>query len=148
MAIQLTTTDSKYFSEIKNGPLFDQNLGVFGTHLKGNFDERLKAQLTVQVSWRFDITKYTITNANTITITNGSFFTEGFSIGDTANITQRGVGGTSLTFTITSISSDGKQMVTSGAVLVNGSFGNSTFDVIRGLTPLEGLKYKFNFIFS
>ena len=146
MAIQLTTTESKYFSEIKNGPLFDQNLGDFGTHLKGNLGERIKAQLTVQVSWRFDITKYTITNANTITITSGSFFTEGFSIGDTANITQRGVGGTSLTFTITSISSDGKQMVTSGAALVNGSFGNSTFDVIRGLTPLEGLKYKFNFI--
>ena len=146
MAIQLTTTESKYFSEIKNGPLFDQNLGDFGTHLKGNLGERIKAQLTVQVSWRFDITKYTITNANTITITSGSFFTEGFSIGDTANITQRGVGGTSLTFTITSISTDGKQMVTSGAALVNGSFGNSTFDVIRGLTPLEGLKYKFNFI--
>jgi hypothetical protein len=145
MAIQLTPISVKYFSEIKNGPLFDQNTGDFGTHLKGNLGERIKAEIDVQISWRFDIVKYDITNNNTITLFSGSFFAEGFSIGDSANITFRGAGGTSHTFNVISISSDGKQMVTD-ATLTNGSFGNSIYDTLRGLTPLEGLKYDFNFI--
>lgn len=146
MAIQLTPISSKYFSEIKNGPLFDQNLGDFGTHLKGSLGERIKAEIDVQISWRYDIVNYDITNTNTITLSSGSFLAQGFSIGGTANITFRGVGGTSETFTIVTISSDGKQMVISGAVLLNGPYGVSTYDTLRGLTPLEGLKYKFNFI--
>ena len=152
MAIQLTPISSKYFSEIKNGTSFSLNTGDFGTHLKGTPGERMKAEITVQISWRFDITTYDITNTNTITLQSGSVFADsgggggGFSIGDTANITFRGAPVANHTFTVVSISSDGKQMVTSGAVLPNGGFGASTYDTLRGLTPLEGLKYKFNFI--
>ena len=90
MAIQLTPISSKYYSEIKNGTLFDQNTGDFGTHLKGSLGERMKAEIDVQISWRYDIVNYDITNTNTITLSSGSFLQQGFSIGGTANLTFRG----------------------------------------------------------
>lgn len=146
MAVQITVTESKYFSEIKNGPLFDQNTGDFGTHLKGSLGERLKAELTVQIRWSMPMLNYNVTGGDTITLQSGSFFSEGFSVGDSANLSLQD-GSQSVTFTVTSISSDGKVMNTSGlAPIANQSYGTADPDLLRGLTQLEGLKYKFNFI--
>jgi len=146
MSVRIIVTDSKYFSELKNGSNFALNPSDFGNHLKGNFGEKLKAELTVQVSWRMGLSNYQITNSNTITLSSGSFFQEGFSVGDSAAYSQVRVSGGSTTFNIVSISSDGLEMVTDSVLLPNGQHGLTDVDFLRGLTPLEGLKYKFNFI--
>ena len=141
MAVSLQVTDIKYFSEIKNGSDFATKILDFGTHVKGNLIEKLRADITVRVQTRMELTRWSVTSGNTINLTSGNFIDEGFSVGDSVYLTLNGGG--NFTINITSLSPT--IMVTSGAVLPNGTYGNSSTDYLRSLTPLDAIKYKFGF---
>ena len=92
MAVSLQVTDIKYFSEIKNGSDFATKILDFGTHVKGNLIEKLRADITVRVQTRMELTRWSVTSGNTINLTSGNFIDEGFSVGDSVYLTLNGGG--------------------------------------------------------
>ncbi len=159
MSTKIITTSIEYFSQLKNGDTFSLNPSDTANHLLGNLMAKMQLKTTVQISTTFLLGRYEVTGGNTIILSNGqSFLDQDFYAGGQANLVFINAGNYS--FDINTISSDGTIMVVSnvneidnaGAVigpssLPNGSYGTGTDnDVMRDLSPSEGLICKFNFL--
>ena len=89
MGLNLTITDRKHYSGIKNDLDFSQNLGDFFTHQKGSVMEFQKIIYTLDLSWddfSSASNRWYVESGNTLRRTSGSWIKKGFSIGDTIDL--------------------------------------------------------------
>ena len=147
---EIRVVGQKFFSKLKNGNDFDQEITDFSTHLKGGVLEDIKAVFNVQVQWYLTIEGGTsliyidssISYAR-LEMEGKNFDLEGFSIGDTITITDPAY---SLTGTISALSVG--EMVFSSVVTdgTNGFSRPSQRYYLTGTTQKTALKYDFGLI--
>ena len=80
----------KFWSQSKNGKLFNENVSDFTDYLLGTIGEKIKAEITIDVYWKSKGKQYVdewsaVISAGTGTVIRqvGSFVDDGFSVGDT-----------------------------------------------------------------
>jgi len=149
MPVQIIVKDSRYFYQTKNGSDFSLNTGDYTPNLRGNVAGRVKALQKVDVEWFASNSASDAwrVDGNTMRKTTGSFINEGFKVGDTCDhlINWSTSKTFQASFTIDSISSDGKYMIytiTAGSI----PDGNYTDSGIKGTTPLTALIYRWGLI--
>ena len=149
MAVQVLITDRKVYNQYANDNDYSTNPGTYTTYLRGGVMASQKAVYTVEVAfaeaWLGDTTgnSWTVEN-NVLTRNQGSFINEGFSIGDTIDLSL-GIPLVSV-FTdriITNITDD-KIFFDGSAVALINSVDGGYLD--GGKTDLFGLEYSFGII--
>ena len=153
---QIRVVDQKFFSKLKNGFNFDQEITDFSTHLKGGVLEDIKAVFNVQIEWYLKIQSYDILYNSTdstarITKEGLNSVNDGFAVGD--NIKLSDSENFSFTADITSLKLGEiifeNVVITSGTAPSDGwtvDVSPSTPAIITGLTPKTALKYDFGLI--
>lgn len=115
MPIEKLILSQKFYNQIKNGDNFDQNTSDYSTCLIGNVGEKIRCETDIQfLSYAQFIGSDTSTQLvvnevqKTFTRTNGSWFDDGFSVGDELYINwyYDGNSGTITNIPITSISDE------------------------------------------
>lgn len=159
MATKIQVTSTEYLRELTNGQDFLTNTSDVSDHLLGHVGDRQRLVMTVQVSNRLTLGRYSITGGNTITLTGGqNWLNEDFYAGGSAYLSL--INGLNYSFDIDFISADGTVMTVSNVVeendagtptgtviLPDGDYGTGTDqDIIRSLVQSNGLVAKFGFV--
>lgn len=145
MGVSVNIFNQKFFSEYKNDVGFVSNLTDFTVNLVGSVGENVKTTMFVDINWFDTVTASNPWGADTvakkISRTTGSWFDEGFAIGDICDWTENGV--VVANITIDSITTDGLAFfytLNSGAVTDSNNAG------LIGMTPLTAYEHRFGLI--
>ena len=153
MPTEIRVIEQKFFSILKNGDFFNEEITDFSTHLKGGVLEDIKAVFKVQVQWYLtmeaDTTLWYFDNsANTarLEITGKDFRKEGFAIGDTIKMSD-----TDWRFNAdVSYITDGEigfsDVTQTSGTIPSGFTRPSSRTFLTGTTLKEALKYDFGLI--
>lgn len=151
MPVEIIVVESKFYTPLKNGVLFNQNLSDYTNNLAGSVMERSKLIQKININWfaQSSASDSWYLTATQIRRTSKSFFADSFTVGDSfdfiTNWPTNPFSPVQFSGTIDSISEDGKVMnfsVTGGAA-VPGTYSD---DGIRGTTSLTALTLKFGLI--
>jgi hypothetical protein len=146
MAVEVIITDRKVFNQYANGIDLDQNTGNYTSYLRGGVMNVQKVRYLIEIGWAESFSSNDGQNwsvsGNKLQRLNGSWVGEGFSIGDTIDLTLGGIS----QFTdrvITNISDI--FIFFDGAAVPSAQSGVSGL-LQAGKTDLFGLEYSFGII--
>jgi hypothetical protein len=142
MAFRLV--DTEYFNQFNNGEFLDQSLTDSTRNLVGNITDKIRARLTVAVSWtaESDAVNRFIINGNTLTQNGGNFINLGFTFGDVISVYDNA--GAAFVFeNRTIVSLTPTQITFDGAVVPSLTYVDAK---LYGKTPLEALRFRFGLI--
>lgn len=142
----IQVTSRKFFNQLTNDENFSSNTGDFATHLLGSIGERVKCDITFNVSWNSLSNPFNIfTTANlgggvfSVTRASGSFIDDGMRIGDTVTAIDDNTAGTIVSGG-TIVFLDELVMNISGTYVWGGGYGNFAYMNIHGTTVLTAIK--------
>ena len=142
MAITVSVVSQKFFNEYKNDVGFGANTSDYALNFTGSVMEKVKAVTQIDIRWNGSSSSSEVWSADTtlgtITKTTGTWFADGFTVGDYCSWLQNGV--QTAYITITAISQNGLEFYYN---LESGSITDSNNASLIGLTFLEALVYEF-----
>ena len=142
MAITVSVVSQKFFNEYKNDVGFGANTSDYALNFTGSVMEKVKAVTQIDIRWNGSSSSSEVWSADTtlgtITKTTGTWFADGFTVGDYCSWLENGV--QTAYITITAISQNGLEFYYN---LESGSITDSNNASLIGLTFLEALVYEF-----
>lgn len=140
----------KFWSQSKNGKLFNENISDYTDYLLGTIGEKIKAEITIDVYWKSKGQQYVdewsvviSAGVGTVIRQTGSFLDDGFSVGDTIYWSDS-VWGTG-TGVISSVN-DITMIFTSATGSIDDSLGLHYSMYIWGTTSLTSIIFNYNLI--
>lgn len=150
MGVEITVIETKFKDQFRNDSDFLSNPGDFSQNLIGSIFEKIHLEQKIDIEWNSKSSQtnlFTLTGGDVIERASGSFFNDGFWIGDDVDIIY--IDGIDVTHgpfpeTIATISGDGKTITLTAPVAIpDGSYSIMT---IHGKNDLTALIYKFGLI--
>lgn len=145
MSTRVVVSSQKFFNEYKNEVGFGTNTSDFTFNFTGSVMENVKVVTQIDINWSGSVSASELWSADTvlgiISKNTGSWAVDGFRVGDYCGWLQNGI--VTAYITITAMSLD---ELTIYYTLDSGLISDSNSASMVGLTPLEGLKYKFGLL--
>ncbi len=146
MALSAILLEQKFYSQIRNGNNFNQDLTDFTTYLNGNVGEKIKSISSYRVQWStvpkqyYEITLI----ADNILNPNGDFLADGFTLGDSFSLDMTNALGTNVQFSANITYIDANTIIHDGGSQPTLAAANS--GSMYGTTNLDGVLFKYNLI--
>jgi len=146
MPLTVSVTNIKFLNEFKNDVGFASNPSDTTPNMAGHIMERQKAVYEVDVTWTAAVTSgdtWTVPGGglNVIVRSTGSWYADGFTVGDICDWIQGAAFAANIT--ITAISNNGRSLY---YTLNTGSITDSSNATLLGITPLTALINGFGLI--
>ena len=144
MPVECIVSNEKFFNQMKNGAAYSANTSVYTQNLVGNVGDKILYTFDTLIRWYLDFTsslQVTVSGTSTILTRNyGSWFDDGFSIGDSCYF---GAGGLGTDLIVITAISETTLYYTGGSLIIDDTYTTGT---IYGYTQLTAINFKPNLI--